>query len=93
LLGGIIKKEFIMKTEIFKKAIFSRRKVEFVYNLNRLSIEPYYIGVERNGGKVIYGRLNNSSEIKKFEYKKMANIKLLTTRKFSPVIPIIPMAS
>lgn len=82
-----------MKSEIFRTAILTRRKLEFVYDLNRLSIEPYYIAVERNGKKVIYGKLNHSSEIKKFEYRKMVNIKLLMSNKFSPVIPIIPMAS
>lgn len=82
-----------MKTEIFKKAIVTRSKVQFLYNLNHFSIEPYYIGIEKNGRKVIYGKLNNSSEIKKFDYKKIANIKVLITKKFSPVIPIIHMAS
>lgn len=82
-----------MKSEIFKRAIVTRSKLQFLYNLNYFSIEPYYIAVEKNGRKVIYGKLNNSSEIKKFDYKKIANIKVLNTKKFSPVIPIIPMAS
>ena len=82
-----------MKTEIFKRAIVSRNKLQFLYDLNKFSIEPYYIAVEKNGRKVIYGKLVNSSEIKKFDYKRIANIKILKTNKFSPVIPIIPMAS
>lgn len=82
-----------MKTEIFKRAIVSRNKLQFLYDLNKFSIEPYYITVEKNGRKVIYGKLVNSSEIKKFDYKRIANIKILKTMKFSPVIPIIPMAS
>lgn len=82
-----------MKSEIFKNAIVTRSRLQFLYDLNHISIEPYYIGIERNGGKVIYGKLINSSEIKKFDFKRIANIKVLRSKKFSPIIPIIPMAS
>lgn len=82
-----------MKSEIFKRAIVTRSKLQFLYDLNKFSIEPYYIGIERSGKKVIYGKLSNSSEIKKFDFRKIANIKVLKTKKFSPIIPIIPMAS
>lgn len=82
-----------MKSEIFKRAIFSRNQLQFLYDLNQFSIEPYYIGVEKNGRKVIYGKLTESSEIKKFDYKRITNIKILKTKKFSPIIPIVPMAS
>lgn len=81
------------KSEIFKRAILTRSKLQFLYELNQFSIEPYYIAIEKNGRKVIYGKLSNSSEIRKFDYKKIANIRVLKTKKFSPVIPIIPMAS
>lgn len=81
------------KSEIFKRAILTRCRLKFLYDLNEFLIEPYFIGVEKNGRKVIYGKLSNSSEIRKFDYKKIANIKLLKSKKFSPVIPIIPMAS
>ncbi|MCJ7553546.1 MAG: hypothetical protein MUO34_06640 [Ignavibacteriaceae bacterium] len=81
------------KSEIFKRAIVTRSRLQFLYNLNQFSIEPYYIGIEKNGRKVIYGKLSNSSEIKKFDYKRIANIRVLKTKKFSPVIPIIPLAS
>lgn len=82
-----------MKTEIFKSAIKNRNHVRFLYGLNEILIEPYYITVERNGSKVIYGKVSQSSEIKKFNYSKIANIKVINTKRFSPVIPIIPMAS
>jgi hypothetical protein len=82
-----------MKSEIFKRAIISRNQLQFLYDLNQFSIEPYYIGVEKNGRKVIYGKLTESSEIKKFDYRRIANIKILKTKKFSPIIPIVPMAS
>ena len=81
------------KSEIFKRAILTRSKLQFLYELNQFSIEPYYIAIEKNGRKVIYGKLSNSSEIRKFDYKKIANIRVLKTKKFSPLIPIIPMAS
>lgn len=82
-----------MKSKIFKRAIVTRSGLQFLYDLNRISIEPYYIGIEKSGRKVIYGKLTSSSEIRKFDFQKIANIKVLRTKKFSPVIPIIPMAS
>lgn len=82
-----------MKSEIFKRAIVTRCSLQFLYDLNKFLIEPYYIGIERSGKKVIYGKLSNSSEIKKFDFRKIANIKVMKTKKFSPIIPIIPMVS
>lgn len=82
-----------MKTEIFKSAIKNRNRVRFFYGMNETLIEPYYIAVEKSGSKVIYGKVFNSSEIKKFNYCKISNIKVLEKRRFSPVIPIIPLAS
>ena len=82
-----------MKTEIFKSAIRNRNRLKFLYGINEILIEPYYVMIEKNGSKVIYGKVFHSSEIKKFEYNKIANIKVLEKKRFSPVIPIIPMAS
>lgn len=81
-----------MKTEIFETAIKSRNRLRFLYGLNPVELEPYYVSMERNGRKVIYGRMNNSSEVKKFSYSKIANIKVLSSGKFSPIIPIISRA-
>jgi len=81
-----------MKTEIFSVAIMRRHKIKFLYGLSEIVIDPYYITREKSGKKVIYGKVYNTSEVKKFEYDKIANIKVLHNR-FSPVIPIIPMAS
>ncbi|HMN48191.1 MAG TPA: hypothetical protein PKD67_03570 [Ignavibacteriaceae bacterium] len=82
-----------MKTEIFKSAIKNRNSVKFLYGLNETMIEPYYISVEKNGSKVIYGKVFHSSEIKKFNYSKIANIKVMDKKRFSPIIPLIPLAS
>lgn len=82
-----------MKTEIFKSAIKNRNRLRFLYGLNEIFIEPYYIKVEKSGTKVIYGKVSNSSEVKKFNYSKIANIKVMDKKRFSPVIPIIPLAS
>ncbi|HQF42614.1 MAG TPA: hypothetical protein PK073_06845 [Ignavibacteriaceae bacterium] len=82
-----------MKTEIFKTAIKNRNRLKFLYGLDEFLIEPYYIMTDKNGNKVIYGKISGSSEIRKFAYNKIANIKVLEKRKFSPIIPIIPMAS
>ncbi len=82
----------VMKSEIFACAIHNRNKIRFLYGLNEVMLDPYYISREINGRKVIYGRLFNSSEIRKFEFKKIANIKVLENKKFSPIIPIISKA-
>ncbi len=81
-----------MKSEIFSSAIHNRSRIKFLYGMNEFLIDPYYISVEKNGRKVIYGRMFNSSEIKKFEYNKIVNIKILNNKKFSPIIPIISRA-
>jgi hypothetical protein len=78
-----------MKTDIFSSAIHNRYKVSFLYGLNHVLLDPYYISREKDGKKVIYGRAFNSSEVKKFEYKKIANIKIIRDAKFSPIIPIL----
>ncbi len=78
-----------MKTEIFSMAINNRNKVKFLYNMTEIMLDPYFISRERSGKKVIYGRTFNSSEIKKFEYDKISNIKVLQQVKFSPIIPIV----
>lgn len=81
-----------MKSEIFSFAIKNRNRVRFLYGLNEIMLDPYYITREKNGQKVIYGRTYNSSEIRKFEYKKIANIKVLKDLRFSPIIPILSKA-
>ncbi len=82
-----------MKSEIFSKAIHERNQIKFLYGLSEIVLDPYYIAQERTGRKFIYGRLNSSSEIRKFEYKRIANIKVLENKKFSPIIPIISLVS
>ena len=82
-----------MKSEIFETAIKNRNLLRFLYGLNEVLIEPYYITIERSGSKVIYGKVYQSSEVKKFNYSKIANIKVLEKKRFSPIIPIIPLAS
>jgi len=77
-----------MKTDIFFEAMIKRKKLQFLYGLDRVTLDPYYIGADRNGKKVIYGRVNNSTVIRKFEYEKIANIKILHNTKFTPIIPI-----
>jgi len=77
-----------MKTEIFSSAIYNRNKIKFLYGLNEILLEPYYIMRERSGKKVIYGRPNNSNEVKKFEFNRIANIKVLNKVRFSPLIRV-----
>ena len=80
-----------MKSEIFNSAILGRRKLKFLYKLNSVELEPYFLALNRDGNKVIYGRVNNSSNIKMFEFNKILNIKVLDHSKFSPIIPILPI--
>ena len=77
-----------MKTDIFILAIRNRNNLQFLYGLQQVHLEPYYITRNKAGKKVIYGRLRNSNEIKKFEYNKIANIKIIKSFRFSPRIPI-----
>ncbi len=82
-----------MKTDIFSAAITNRSNLRFLYNLQEILIEPYYISRERSGKKVIYGRVKQTNEVRKFKYKNISNIRVLNNLRFSPVIPIIPQAS
>ena len=79
-----------MKTFIFTKAIINRNRVQFLYNLNEVILEPYHISRNLKGKKVLYGKLNDSNQIRTFEFDKICNIKIINYEKFSPVIPIIP---
>ncbi len=78
-----------MKTLLFSTAIFNRNRVQFLYGMNQIILEPYYVSRNKNGKKVLFGKLDNSSEIKMFEYNRMFNIRILSSNKFSPIIPII----
>ncbi len=82
-----------MKTEIFIQAIKNRNNLQFLYGLQEVNLEPYYISKNKSGKKIIYGRLRNSNEIKKFEYNKIANIRIIESFRFSPLIPINSFAS
>jgi hypothetical protein len=80
-----------MKSLLFTSAILNRNRVKFLYGFEEVIMEPYYIGKNKNGKKVLFGRTTGSNEIKIFEYDKMLNIKIFQFEKFSPVIPIIPL--
>lgn len=78
-----------MKSKIFSEAISNRNQIRFLYGFNEVTLEPYYITRDKTGKKVIYGRVLNSSEIKKFEYSLIANIKVFSNRRFSPRVNLI----
>lgn len=88
-----LKKEAKMKTDIFIHAIKKRNNLQFLYGLQEVNLEPYYIARNKIGQKVIYGRVKNSNEIRKFEYNKIANIRIVESFRFSPRIPISTFAS
>lgn len=80
-----------MKTIIFSTAIFNRNRVKFLYGINEIILEPYYIGRDKNGKKIIFGKTNYINEVKGFAYNNISNIKILGSEKFSPIIPIVPL--
>ncbi|MEG8948124.1 hypothetical protein [Rosettibacter firmus] len=80
-----------MKTVIFKSAIHNRNRIKFLYGLKEFIVEPLYVSKNKNGKKVLYGKVFGTNEIKCFEYKKISNIKTLNYQKFSPVISITPL--
>lgn len=82
-----------MKTEIFNSAIKNRNRLKFLYGLDEILIEPYYLTIERTAQKLFMEKFLIRSQIKKFNFSKIANIKVLDKKRFCPIIPIIPMAS
>ena len=52
-----------MKSQMFSSAIMNRNRVRFLYELHEVVLDPYYITREKNGKKVLYGKMNNSNEI------------------------------
>ena len=78
-----------MKTQIFSEAINKRNQIRFLYGFDEVLLEPYYIAKDKLGKKVLYGRITNSSEIKKFEYGLIANIKVFSNKRFSPRIQMM----
>lgn len=77
-----------MKTEIFIDAIRNRTNLKFLYLSDEVILEPYYISRDPSGKKVIYGRIKSTNEIRKFEYSRIANIRVINSARFSPRIPL-----
>ncbi len=79
-----------MKSILFTSAIINRNRVKFLYGFSEIVLEPYHMNRNKNGKKVLFGRIIGSSEIKMYEFEKMCNIRVLPKERFSPMIPIIP---
>jgi len=82
-----------MKSEIFLRAIRNRNEIRFYYSTEEVFVQPYYISTDWHGNKHLYGKLRGSNEIKKFDYRFISNIRVFLKERFSPIIPIIPLAS
>jgi hypothetical protein len=82
-----------MKTNLFADAIKNRNKLKFLYDLEEVMLDPYYLTTNKLGDKVVFGRISSTNEVKMFQYNKIYNIKVLDYTKFSPIIPILPIAS
>lgn len=78
-----------MKTTIFNSAISKRSKIRFLYGMEEVILEPYYVSVNKKGKKVLFGKIKGSNTIKMFEFSNIYNIKILELNKFSPIIPIL----
>lgn len=77
-----------MKSEIFQKAISSRCPVRFVYGAKEVFVDPYLIHTEHDGRKLLYGRFIHSASVKAFEFKKMANIRIISEAATMPWPPV-----
>lgn len=82
-----------MKSELFQKAIQNRNRINFYYDTKEVTLEPYYIGLNHSGKKVVFGRVISTSQIKMFEFEKIFNIKLIAKPQFSPIIPLMAMVN
>ncbi|MBE2280569.1 MAG: hypothetical protein IAE91_09270 [Ignavibacteriaceae bacterium] len=82
-----------MKTEKFLSAIHHRFRVKFYYSAQEFVVDPYLISFDKNGNKILYAKEKNSDVVKKFDYKGMCNLKVLTDERFVPAIPVIPVAN
>ena len=80
-----------MKSLIFSDAIKNRNSINFLFGLEYIDLDPYFT-TEEQGKKFIYGRSPNSQTIRRFEYSKIANIRIIKNKKFSPIIPIMSLA-
>jgi len=78
-----------MKTKMFESAIRNRNRVSFIYGFDEVLMEPYYLTFKKNGSKVVYGKVFYSNEIKKFNFSKIANLKILEESRFAPIIQVI----
>ena len=82
-----------MKTKLFSYAISNRNQVRFLYYMNEIVLHPYYISKEKSGRRVIYGRTPDSNVIRKYELGRIANLKVVKSSRFSPIIPLMSKVS
>ncbi len=72
-----------MKSEILSKAIRNRNKIRFYYSMRQLVIDPYLISIDKEGRKTVYGKIDDSDIVQRFEYKKIYNIKVHANENFA----------
>ena len=81
----------MIKSELFSQAIKERRQVRFYYQLKEVILDPYFIFVEDDGTKALYGKSFTSSKLNKFDYERIVNIRLLPFQNFTPIFPVSPI--
>ncbi|MBV6511175.1 MAG: hypothetical protein HRU80_06105 [Ignavibacteriales bacterium] len=76
-----------MKSMIFSEAIEKRRKVNFFYDDLLIEIEPYFLAMDKFGHKVVYGKVTGTDAVRKFEFFKISNLRVLL-QGFAPALPL-----
>lgn len=76
-----------MKSIIFSEAIDKRRKVTFLYDDILMEIEPYFLAMDKFGHKVVYGKVSGTDAVRKFEFFKISNLRVLM-QGFAPALPL-----
>jgi hypothetical protein len=79
-----------MKSDILTMAINRRSKVRFLYRMEEVIFDPYFILYEEDGSKAIYGKADTLQQLKKFDFRRIVNLKMLPLEHFNPDVPVRP---
>jgi hypothetical protein len=77
-----------MTEKQINSAILNRKRIEFKFEQKLITFEPYYLIKNSEGNYIVYGRINASNKIEKFNILSLSNARISAQRKFSPIIPL-----
>ena len=86
---GVIINMNLPEIDLINNAIENRYRLRIKYGLEEIIFEPYFKSTGSVGDRTIFGRVNNTWEIKSILQSKISQVELLDFRKFSPIIPIV----